>query len=95
MQHITHLRSKIDEVLYGKEKNLYQMNKQKVDLFFDEYGLRGREQDILRLLIDGLVHKEIAYKLNLSQRAVKYHISKIYKKCGVENKYDLFNKFKR
>lgn len=60
---------------------------------FEQYGIIGREQDIIRMLLSGLVHKEIASRLNLSPRAVEYHITRIYKKCAVGNKYDLLSKF--
>ena len=61
----------------------------------DRYGIIGREQDIVRMLIKGLVHKEIASCMHLSKRAVEYHITKIYKKCDVKNKFDLLEKFQR
>ena len=63
------------------------------DYVCSNYGLTSREQDIVRMLIKGLLHKEIASYIHLSLRGVEYRISKIYKKCGVKNKSNLLKKF--
>ena len=38
-------------------------------------GLTKREIEVLKLITEGLFNKEIAYKLNISERTVKNHIS--------------------
>ncbi len=54
-------------------------------------GLSPREEEISRLIVQGLEHKEIAYTLNLSLSTVKNHVKKIYAKQGARNKVELIN----
>jgi DNA-binding NarL/FixJ family response regulator len=48
-----------------------------------DYALTDREKDILRLMADGLVKKEIADHLNISVHTVNTHIRSIYEKLHV------------
>jgi len=50
----------------------------------NEYHLTPREQDILRLLADGLVKKEIAENLNISVNTVSTHMQRVYEKLHVK-----------
>jgi DNA-binding NarL/FixJ family response regulator len=50
-----------------------------------EKHLSGREMEILSLLADGLVKKEIADKLDISVTTVAYHVKHIYEKLNVQN----------
>lgn len=45
--------------------------------------LTRRELEVLKLLAEGLYNKEIAYKLSISEKTVKNHVSSIFKKIGV------------
>ena len=45
--------------------------------------LTRREIEVLKLLVEGLFNKEIAYKLSISEKTVKNHVSNIFKKLGV------------
>lgn len=45
--------------------------------------LTRREIEVLKLLAEGLFNKEIAYKLSISEKTVKNHVSNIFKKLGV------------
>ena len=49
----------------------------------DEDKLTRREIEVLKLLAEGLFNKEIAYKLSISEKTVKNHVSNIFKKIGV------------
>ncbi len=48
--------------------------------------LTNRELDVLKNLTVGMYNKEIALKLNISERTVKNHISSIFKKIGVSDR---------
>lgn len=49
-------------------------------------GLTKREIEVLKLLAEGLFNKEIAYKLNISERTVKNHVSNILKKINASDR---------
>ncbi len=48
--------------------------------------LTEREHEVLKLMVDGMDNAEIAEKLVVSLSTVKYHISNILAKLGVENR---------
>lgn len=48
--------------------------------------LTKREIEILCLVAEGLFNKEIAYKLSISEKTVKNHVSNIFKKIGVSDR---------
>lgn len=58
---------------------------------FDE--LTDREKEILELLSQGLLYKEIADKKFISIDTVKKHVGNIYRKLHVNNKVEAINKF--
>lgn len=46
-------------------------------------GLTAREIEILRLIAIGSANKEIAYKLKISEKTVRNHVSNLYQKLGI------------
>lgn len=54
--------------------------------------LSPRENEVLQLLSDGLLYKEIADQLSISIATVRQHIHKIYGKLHVENRTEALNK---
>lgn len=48
--------------------------------------LTRRELDVLKLLSVGMYNKEVAEKLNISERTVKNHVSNIFKKIEVTDR---------
>lgn len=54
--------------------------------------LSNRENEILELLANGLLYKEIAEKLSISNGTVKQHIHRIYEKLHVQNRTEAINK---
>jgi DNA-binding NarL/FixJ family response regulator len=58
---------------------------------FDD--LTEREKEILELLSQGLLYKEIADRKFISIDTVKKHVGNIYRKLHVSNKVEAINKF--
>lgn len=51
-----------------------------------DYGLTDREREILTLLVDGLVMKQIAARLDISYHTVDTHVRNIYDKLHVHSR---------
>jgi len=57
--------------------------------------LTNKEKEILILLSEGLLYKEIAEKLSITPGTVKQHIHRMYEKLHVSNKTEAINKMLR
>jgi len=55
--------------------------------------LTKRETEIVELLSQGLLYKEIAEKIFISLDTVKKHVGNIYRKLQVSNKVEALNRF--
>jgi two-component system, NarL family, response regulator LiaR len=55
--------------------------------------LTQREQDVLRLLADGLSDREIAVALTISTRTVETHVGNVLRKLGVRNRAEAANRY--
>lgn len=53
------------------------------------FDLSSREQQVLEGVLDNLSNKEIASKLNISERTVKFHVSHLLEKFAVRRRADL------
>ena len=54
--------------------------------------LTAREQEVLQLLARGLRNKEIAARLNVSERTVNFHLANIYQKLNVSGRTEALSK---
>ncbi len=54
-----------------------------------EWGLSAREQQVLDLLLQGLSNKQIARRLDITERTIKAHVSAILEKSGVHDRIEL------
>jgi len=69
-----------------------QIAKKVLDLFSrfsapsSDYGLTAREKEVLGLLVDGLVKKEIADRLFVSYNTIDKHVRNIYGKLQVQTR---------
>ncbi|NMA82654.1 MAG: response regulator transcription factor [Epulopiscium sp.] len=52
----------------------------------EKEGLTKREIQVLKLIAEGLLNKEIGYELCISEKTVKNHISNIFKKLDVNDR---------
>ena len=82
----------IREVMGGGAPMTPQVAKKVLDAFANselmpgakgDYGLTAREQEILRLLAEGLLKKEIADALSISVNTVSTHLRRVYDKLHV------------
>jgi DNA-binding CsgD family transcriptional regulator len=60
--------------------------------FLSRYGITDREREIILKVIQGKSNADIASELFISLATVKTHLHNIYKKIGVESRYDLVAK---
>jgi DNA-binding NarL/FixJ family response regulator len=51
--------------------------------------LSRREKEVLQALLESLSNKEMAKKLNISERTVKFHVSNLLTKFGVRRRNEL------
>jgi DNA-binding CsgD family transcriptional regulator len=61
---------------------------------FQHYNISPREQEVLRLVLQGNSNQQIGDALFISLSTVKKHISNIYLKCDVKSRYELIAMFK-
>lgn len=75
----------IDRTMAGE--HLFPNETPKVKLGLAESTeLTSKEIEVLRLVCDGLEYNEIADKLDIAERTVKYHVSNILSKTGYANR---------
>lgn len=75
----------IDRTMAGE--HLFPNETPKVKLgLVESTELTSKEIEVLRLVCDGLEYDEIADKLVVSERTVKYHVSNILSKTGYANR---------
>jgi DNA-binding NarL/FixJ family response regulator len=55
--------------------------------------LTTRQRQVFNLIRQGLVHKEIGLKLNLTERTAKSHANALYKIIGVKDRVELLRKY--
>ena len=51
--------------------------------------LTRREEDVVRLVADGLKNREIAQKLDVKEHSIRNYIYRIFEKLGVSSRVEL------
>jgi DNA-binding NarL/FixJ family response regulator len=64
----------------------------KADTLMDA-ALSDREQQVLALLAEGLLYKEIGDRLGITVGTIKQHIHRMYEKLHVQNRTEAVNRF--
>jgi DNA-binding CsgD family transcriptional regulator len=59
------------------------------EAFLSKYGITEREREIILKVVQGKSNADIAGELFISLATVKTHLHNIYKKIGVDSRYDL------
>ncbi len=60
----------------------------------NEQALTEREEEILKLLAEGLSNAQIGARLHLSENTIKFHLRNIYSKLGVTNRTEAALKYR-
>ncbi len=60
---------------------------------FSGHDLTARELEIARLILQGMSNKEICQRLDISHGTVKNHVFRIFRKLGIQSRFEL-TKFK-
>ncbi|MBN2737645.1 MAG: substrate-binding domain-containing protein [Spirochaetales bacterium] len=92
-RHFDYLKNKIEDVFNHLDTSGEVNSRIDVEAVCRKFALTGRKPVILKLLLEGFLHKQIASELNITLRTVEYHIASIYKRMGVTSKYELVSKF--
>ncbi len=67
-------------------KNMSEQNPSQIFKEKNMHGLTSREMEILRIMSQGLKNKEIGEKLGISEKTVKTHLNRIFRKLGVNSR---------
>jgi DNA-binding NarL/FixJ family response regulator len=51
--------------------------------------LSQREEDVVKLVVDGMQNREIAHTLNLSEHTIKNYLFRVYEKLGISTRAEL------
>lgn len=62
---------------------------QRINRLITQYALSSREEEVARLIIDGLSNTEIASALFISENTVKFHVKNVLKKTSCSNRTEL------
>lgn len=87
------LMDHIENRLYYETRKSKKDNQNKKpfdpNYFFENYGLTFREIEVLKLLLSGATNEEICEDLVISQSTTKKHTLNIYKKLGINHRWEL------
>ena len=76
------------------EHPLYPVQEDAMTGIFDRYSISKREQEIVRLMLNGWSNQDIENELHISVRTVRNHLTSIYKKLGVKDRFQMANLFR-
>jgi DNA-binding NarL/FixJ family response regulator len=60
--------------------------------FRSDFGLSGREEQLVNLIGLGLTNKEIAIRLTLSEQTVKNHVHRVLRKVGASDRHQILER---
>ncbi|MDV5172003.1 response regulator transcription factor [Photobacterium rosenbergii] len=83
------LISSLNQVLDGEPvfpEGLGEDNDELTELTERIAALTPQQYKVLGMLSDGLLNKQIAYELNVSEATIKAHMTAIFRKLGVKNR---------
>lgn len=86
--------SKLNDAQYQALETLYQSAVPLALQVFDElhfdvfepYAYKPQQFRVLMMVAEGLLNKQIAYELDVSEATIKAHVTAIFRKLGVQNR---------
>ena len=60
---------------------------------FELYQLTPRQKEVALLLLEGKTRRQISGELGLSESTIKLHVSELYKRLGINSRFELFKLF--
>lgn len=85
--HVNKESNSLELINIIKSKNSYKSFSDKTDKI--KYKLTKMESRVIELIASGFSNKEIANKLSISDKTVKAHLTNIFMKLNIENRYQL------
>jgi len=82
----THIMITIEKIIKGHDFDFEKARR--------EFGLSGREVEVLSYICKGLANKEISKQLFISEYTVKDHTKKILRKMGVNSRNQIISSMK-
>jgi DNA-binding NarL/FixJ family response regulator len=96
----TELLDAVREITQGGSPMTSEISRKVVRSFHKPAAVAGqtdpltpREQDVLKLLVEGCVSKEIADRLTISLQTVNFHLKQIYQKLHVRSRTEAVVKY--
>lgn len=62
---------------------------------FQKHGISQREGQTVLLALQGLSNRQISEELNVSLSTVKSHLYSVFKKMGIQNRFELIHAFRK
>jgi len=87
------LEFRLQELNDNDDRTVIDSGERREKNFGKEFGLSGREEEVLYLLLKGLSVKEIGRRLFISQGTAKNHVLSIYNKTSCHSRIELAQKF--
>lgn len=75
------------------QQSLLPLDEAWLEELFTAHRITPREQEIVRLLLQGRSNAQIESTLFISIRTVRNHVSSIYRKMGVQNRLEMTHRF--
>jgi len=77
----------------GQRRDYREVVRERVEEIVAEHALSPREREVFELLLYGFMADEIADKLGVSTRTVKFHQTNVLDKLDADSRLDLFRLF--
>jgi DNA-binding CsgD family transcriptional regulator len=82
-------------VYFWKNIFVVSINKLSSASLIEQYHITEREKDIMDLIVLGKTNKAIGEQLYISEKTVKNHIYNLYKKLGINSRFELMGLYNK